>query len=176
LNLFKKIPRLSDIAAVYAVIVVMIYYPTINRFFWKFPSWILFSTLGDLFSIYSYMVLVNFLESLLVLGSVLMLCIVLPRKWFYDQFLSKSVLLVVFTLSYFLYLGSQMQSEIFPWALVRMSPYVFLAIVFLVFLLDRVNFLRKFLAMMADRFTVFLYISIPISVLSVLVVLVRNLF
>lgn len=154
----------------------MIYYPTINRFFWKIPSWILFSTLGDLFSIYSYMVLVNFLESLLVLGSVLILCVILPRKWFYDNFLSKGTLSVILTLLFLIYLGSKMQSDVFPWTLIRMSPYILLLIVFLVFLLDRVNFLRNFIEKLADRFTVFLYILIPISVLSALVVLIRNVF
>lgn len=175
LSKFKKLPGLEDIATVYAVIVVMIYYPTINYFFWKFPSWILFSTIGDLFSIFSYMVSVNFIESLLVLAGVLALCIILPRKWFYDHFTSRGVLLVILTLGFLIFWGSKMQPEMpFPWTLVRQSPLIFLLIIALVFLLDKIGFLRKILTGAANRFIVFLYFLIPISILSLIVVLVRN--
>ena len=175
MNISRKIPRLDDVAPVYAVIVIMLYYPTIIRFFWKFPSWILFSSLGDIFSIYAYMVTVNFLESLLVLVSVLGLCIVLPQKWFYDRFVSRGISLVVLTLGFFIYLGSRMDLDmIFPWPLVRLLPLIFVIIILLVFLIDKVGFLRKVLTEMASHLTVFLYISIPISIISLLVVLARN--
>ena len=154
----------------------MVYFPSINLFFWKFPSWILYSTLGDLFNIFCYMVTVNFLESLLVIAGVIALCMVLPRKWFFDNFSSRGVLLVILSLGFVIYMGTQMQSETsFPWDLVRLSPVIFLLILLLVPLLDKVDFLRKFLLAVANRFVVFLYISIPISILAVLVVLVRNL-
>ena len=160
---------------VYAVIVVMLYYPTILRFFWKLPSWLLFSSLGDLFSIYCYMVTINFLESLLALLSVLGLCMILPRKWFYDYFISRGVLLTVLTLAFFIYLGSKMQPEMpFPWGLVRQTPLFLLLIILLVFILDQIAFLRKILEELANRFIVFLYILVPISILATIVVLVRN--
>jgi hypothetical protein len=175
LSIIKKIPKLKTIAPVYAVIVVMLYYPTIIRFFWKTPSWLLFSPLGDLFSIYCYMVAINFLESLLVLLGVLVLCVILPKKWFYDYFISKGILLTVLTLAFFMYLGNKMQPEMpFPWGLVRQTPWFILLIILLVFILDQIAFLRKFLEATANRFVVFLYILIPISILAAIVVLVRN--
>lgn len=175
MSIFKKIPKPDDIAAVYAVIVAMVYFPTINRFFWKVPSWILSSTLGDLFLLYAYTVVVNFLESLLVLGAVLGLCMILPGKLFLDRFTSRAVLLVILTLGFLIYLGTQMQrASVFPWALVRQSPLILLVILLLVHLLDQIGFLRKFLAAAANRFIIFLYISIPVSILSLLVVLIRN--
>lgn len=177
LNILKKLPKSADIAAVYAIIVAILYYPTINRFFWKLPSWILFASLGDLFNFSAYMFTVNFLESLLVLLGVLALCIILPRKWFYEHFVSRGVLLVVLTLGYIIYLGTLMQPNMpFPWNLIRLSPVIFLIILLIVFLLDQIGFLRKFLNAAADRFIVFLYISIPVSILSFAVVLIRNLF
>lgn len=177
MNIFKKIPKSEDIASVYAVIVIMIYFPTINIFFWKFPSWILSSTLGDIFAIYSYMVTINFLESLLVFVALLVLCIVLPRKWFYDHFVSRGASLVILTLGFFIYLGRSMQpGMLFPWNLIHQLPLISLLIVMLVFLLDKISFLQKILKETANRFIVFLYISIPISILSLLVVVVRNVF
>ena len=52
--------------------------------------------------------------------------------------------------------------------------FVFLLIFVLVFLLDRITFLGKIIEDISDRFVVFLYISIPVSAVSFLVVLVRN--
>jgi hypothetical protein len=175
LSILKKIPKLEDIAAVYAVIVVIIYYPSINSYFWKFPSWILFSTLGDLFNIYAYMVTVNFLESLLVLFAVLALCIVLPRKWFYNYFVSRGSLLVILTLGFLIYLGHKIQPDMsLPFSLFRMLPIALIIILALVFLLGQIGWLRKILEEIAARLIVFLYISIPISIFSFLVVVVRN--
>jgi hypothetical protein len=123
------------------------------------------------------MVTVNFMESLLVLAGVLVLCVVLPRRWFYDRFVSRGLLLVIFTLGFFIYLGGKMQPEMpFPWALIRQLPLIFLLIIALVLLLDKVGFLRKILTGTANRFIVFLYFSIPISILSVVVVALRNVF
>lgn len=154
---------------------MMLYYPTIIRFFWKLPSWLLFSSSGDLFNIFCYMVTINFLESLLVLLSVLALCIILPRKWFYDHFISRGALLTILTLAFFIYLGSKMRPEMpFPWSLVRQTPLFILLIILLVFILDQIVFFRKILEETANRFVVFLYILVPISIFSAIVVLVRN--
>lgn len=115
------------------------------------------------------------MESLLVLAGVLALCVILPRKWFYDRFASRGVLLVILTLGLFIYFGSKTQPEMpFPWTLVRQLPLFFLLIIVLVFLLDQIGFLRKILTGTATRFIVFLYFSIPISILSLIVVVVRN--
>ena len=155
----------------------MIYVPTINVFFWKVPSWILFSTLGDLFNIFCYTITVNFLESLLTIIAVIVLCMILPGKWFYDRFCTKGIMLVILALGFMIYLGSRMQPEMpFPWNLVRASPAILLCILAAVFVLDKIEPLGRFLLAIANRLVVFLLISIPVSILALAVVLVRNIF
>lgn len=175
--LIKKIPKLDAVASVYAVIVVMLYYPTINRFFWNLPSWKLFMSIGDFISMYSYAVTVNFLESLLTLIALLGLSVLLPQKWFYDHFVSRGVSLVIFILGFFLYLSSKMlPGEPFPLGLIRHAPLFFVVISALVFLIDQFVFLRKVMEDISDRLVIFLYISIPVSVGGLVVVFVRNVF
>ncbi len=177
MNIVNKIPKLEEIAPVYAVIVVMVYPWTLLRFFWKVPSWILFAPVGDLAAIFAYMVVVNLLESILVLLAPLVMSVILPRKWFYDRFESRSVSLVLFGLGYLIYLTQHLSEDVaFPLTLVRWTPVVPLVILVLVFLVDRISFLRKVLVELAVRLTVFLYISIPVSVISFVVVLLRNIF
>jgi hypothetical protein len=177
LTITNKIPKLADIAPVYAVIVMMVYPWTLTRFFWKLPSWLLFASVGDLASIFVYMVVLNLLESLLVLLAPLLMSILLPSKWFYDRFTSRSVSLVLFGLGYLIYLNKHMLADFpFPLTMVRWLPAVLVAIVVLVFLVDRVSVVRKLLVELGTRPTVFLYISIPVSVLALVAVLIRNLF
>jgi hypothetical protein len=172
-----KIPKLEDIAPVYAVIVMMIYSWTLSRFFWKLSSWILFASVGDLTVFFAYMVVVNLLESVLVLLVPILMSIILPQKWFYDQFKTKSISLVLLGLGYLIYLDKKLYADFpFPLALVRWIPVAGVAILLLVFLIDRVGFLRRVLDELANRLTIFLYISIPISVVSLLVILIRNVF
>jgi len=176
LSITEKIPKLQDIAPVYAVIVMMIYPWTLARYFWKLSSWILFASVGDLATFFAYMLVVNLLESILILLVPLALSIILPKKWFYDRFKTRSVALVVFGLGFLIYLNKNLHADApFPLALVRWIPIALVAILVLVFLVDQVDFLRKALEEVANRLTVFLYISIPISAIAILVVLIRNL-
>ena len=177
LSFIEKIPKLEDIAPVYAVIVMMVYPWTLARFFWKLSSWILFASLGDLTAYFAYMVVVNLLESILVLLVPILMSIILPHRWFYDRFRTRSISLVLFGLGFLIYLDKKLYADSpFPLTLVRSIPLAVVAILVLVFLVDRVGFLRRILDELANRLTVFLYISIPISVVSLLVILIRNVF
>ena len=177
LSIIEKIPKLEDIAPVYAVIVMIIYPWTLSRFLWKLSSWILFDSVGDLTVFFAYMVVVNLLESILVLLVPILMSTILPKKWFYDRFKTRSISLVLLGLGYLIYLDKKLYADSpFPLTLVRWIPAAGVAILLLVFLVDRVGFVRKVLDELANRLTVFLYISIPISVVALLVILIRNVF
>ena len=177
LSITEKIPKLQDIAPVYAVIVMMIYPWTLTRYFWKLSGWILFASGGDLAAFFAYMVVVNLLESILILLVPLAMSIILPRKLFYDRFKTRSVALVLFGLGFLIYLSRNLHADApFPLTLVQRLPVAGVAILVLVFLVDQVGFLRRVLDELANRLTIFLYISIPVSVIALLVVLVRNVF
>ena len=177
MRIIRKIPKLDDIAPVYAVIVMMIYPWTLTRFFWKLSSWILFASVGDLAVIASYMVVINLLESIVVLLVLFAISIILPRKWFYDRFKTRSVSLVLFGVSYLIYLNMNFQAgSAYPQALIRWIPAAMVVILMLMFLVERVSFLRGALEELASRLTIFLYISIPVSLISLVVVLIRNVF
>ena len=175
LSITEKIPKLQDIAPVYAVIVMMIYPWTLTRYFWKLSGWILFASGGDLAAFFAYMVVVNLLESILILLVPLSMSIILPRKLFYDRFKTRSVALVLFGLGFLIYLNRNLHADApFPMTLVQWIPVAGVAILVLVFLVDQVGFLRRVLDELANRLTIFLYISIPVSVIALLVVLMRN--
>lgn len=177
MNFAQKIPKLAQIAPVYAVAVAMIYPWSISRFFWRLPSWLYYSSAGEIAVIFAYMMVVNLIESALVLLAPVFLSVVLPKKWFFDSFVTKGALLLSLSLGYVMYFDNQLNYQVpFPLELVYQTPIIVAVIFALVFLLDWLGFLRKILLDLSDRLIVFLYISIPVSLISLLVVLVRNIF
>jgi hypothetical protein len=177
LAIFKRLPKRPQVAAVYAVIVLVIYAWTILWSFWKLPSWLYFMSIGEILTIYAYSLTTNLFESLLVLCLPLGLCLILPRKWFSDVFITRSVIVVLSLLGFAAYILTQFQSrEDYPGGIVRLIPFVFLASLGLAFLVGKIKPLVKAVDFFAEQATVFLYITIPLSLVSLLVVAVRLIF
>lgn len=173
----NRLPKWPQVAAAFAVIVLAIYSWTIFWFLWKLPGWLFFLSVGEILTIFAYSMTVNFLESLLVLAMPLGLSLVLPRKWFSDVFVTRSVLVTLSALGYAAYLLTQFQSrEDYPGGIVRLIPVVFLASLVLAFLLGKIKIVVKAIDFFAEQATIFLYIFIPVSLVCGAVILVRILF
>jgi len=176
-NIYKRFPTLKQLAPVYSIVVVVIYSWSLLRFFWRLPSLLNYSTAGQIGVVLSYLITINLLESLSVVFIPVILSLILPQKWFSERFVTKSVLLVLLGLGYAIFIASHINTEEpFPYVLFQWAPLVFLLIFVLVLLLDRIPFLTRILEDLSDRFVVFLFISVPASVISLIVVLVRNIF
>lgn len=177
MNFSSRFPSLKQLAPVYSIIVVVVYGFSITRFFWRVPSLINYSTIGQVGVIFSYMLVVNLIESIILLSAPILLSLFLPSKWFYEQFVIKGILLVSMGLGYAWYIASHINTvEPFPYILFRWSPVVFVGILLLMFLLAQINFLRRFLEWLAEQFEVFLLLSMPLSLIALVVVLFRNIF
>ena len=174
--IFDRLPKAAQIAAVYAVIVFTVYSWTLLWFFWKYPSWLYFLNLGEILTVLAYSLATNFFESLLVLAAPLALAVVLPKKWFYETFVARGITLVLPILGYMMVLAYQFESKIdYPTEALNWAPVVLAVTLLLVFIVGRVGFLRKALEFFADRATIFIYLTIPLSLASVLVVVIRML-
>jgi hypothetical protein len=159
---------------VYAVIVLLVYGWTTWWFCWNVPSWINFLRLGEILVVYAYALTTNFFESLAALLAILGLCMLLPRKVFLDQFVARGILLAVLGLGYFMYLSSLfVTKETYPSALLRWTPAIGLLAAGGAFALGNLAGLRRVVEAFGERSTVFLYLSIPASLLAILVVFLR---
>jgi len=174
LAIFRKLPGWGQIIPVYAVIVTMVYGWTIIRFFWKVPSWLLFMSVGDLLSALSFTLTANLIESLLILVGLLFLCLLLPLKWFRDAFIVHGSLISGLSLGYLMLIADHYRSktdvptEVFAWA-----PLVVIVIAFVLILFNRLSPLRKLVEDLADRLTIFLYLSVPLSAAALAGVLIE---
>ena len=177
MNIVKKIPSPDQIAPVYAVVAVIIYSWGILHFFWRLPSWLFYSNLGEISIFFTYMIVVNFLESLFVLLIFVLACWLLPVRWFHERFLTRSTILALLGLGYLIYVNIIYPTEAsYPLAMFKWTLAVGATILVLGFFIDKISFLRNLLEAFANRMVVFLYLIIPVSVVSLLVVLIRNIF
>ncbi len=173
----SKLPTLKQLAPVYALICVPVYYWSLLHFFFRVPSWVNYETPGEILVMLAYTLSVNLLESLVVLSAPVILSLLLPAKWFHDRFLPRALILVTLGLGYMIFLDKQIRPySPFPYELVKWTPVVFVFLFALVYLLEKIDLIGTLLAKLADSLIIFLYILIPASLLSLTVVLIRNLF
>lgn len=172
--IFNRLPGWPQIAAVYSVIVLVIYSWTLLWFFWKFPSWLYFLSLWEIMRVFCYAIATNLLESLLVMLPLLALAMTLPRRWFVDDFVARSVPAALLGLGYMMYLASQFRGkEDYPSDIIQLIPFALAAMLLAAFLGGKIKPLRSAIEGFADRATIFLYISIPLSLACLLVVLAQ---
>ena len=174
----NRFPSLQQILAIYGVISLIIFGWTLIWFFWKLPSWYYFMNMGEIATVFAYAMATNILESLTVFLMLLFPCVILPGKWFKDFFLSRGSSLVVLGLGYMMYISSHIGSDndSYPTTVVRFIPVIGLLILLLTFLVGRIGFLQKLFEGLADRATIFSYIFLPVGFISLLIVIVRNIF
>jgi hypothetical protein len=172
----KRLPPLQQVAAVYGVIVLIVYGWTLYWFAWKLPSWLYFLTLGEMLVSLAYSMVVNFIESLIVLFALILICLLLPARWFRDKFVALGTSLVIASLvALAYYLGTIIALQDFPQGLWRSVLLVVVGIFLLLFLISKFGLLRRLIEEVANRAVIFLYLFLPISAISFIVVLIRNL-
>jgi hypothetical protein len=179
-TLLARLPERRSILGVYATAVFLVYGWTLLASFWKVPSWLYFLRLGDILSVYAYSFVIDFAESLLLLGLMLLIGLLLPRRWWNAQFVPMGALwIIVLTGSLMLRLYTNRSPD--RWEIFVAEQWIWwgytlgLALA-LSFLVSRLAFVRRLLENLADRMVVFLYIYLPLTAVAIVVVLVRVLF
>lgn len=175
--LLNRFPKLSQIAAVYAIIVLVIYSWTILWFLWRLPSWTFFLSVGEILTTFAYSMTTNLLESLLVLCLPLGLSVILPRKWFSDVFITRSVIVTLSALGYAAYILTQFESRMdYPGSVIRLIPIVFLASLVTAFLVGKMKAIVRVIDFFAEQAKIFLYFTLPISLICSVAVILRLVF
>ena len=176
-TLRKRIPDKKNIVTVFAVAMFLVYTWTLYTSFWKLPSWLFFLQAGEIVSIYAYAFVVNFLESLLLILIALLPALFLPRHWWADTFTPKGFTLILIILSSALLHLSLYRTPDTRAAFVN-GQFIWwvgtlLFSVLLTWFVGRVPWMRTGLETLADRFVVFLYIYLPLTIAALLIVLAR---
>jgi hypothetical protein len=176
-RLRSRIPDKQSIVNVFATAAFIVYGWTIYSSFWKIPSWLFYLRLSEIFSVYAYSFLVNLVESCLLTLAMILLGFFLSGNLWKDGFISAGVVTLIILVGSALihmrlYENPNLRVE-FIHSQLRWWTGTFLMAFVLSFVCVRVSWFKGLLENMADRFVVFLYIYIPLTLLSFGIVLVR---
>jgi hypothetical protein len=156
-NLLKRLPESQSVLQVYAVIAVTLSGWTLTAFLRKLPSWLLTLNLGEIFAVFSYSMVANLLESLLVLLLILTACLLLPSHILRDDFAVRGTLLSIGLIgSLMVPMRLYMQFGMDDPTRLLIGTFAVLLLTVLLFLFSsRAGFLHSAILWISDRLVVF---------------------
>jgi hypothetical protein len=163
-----------------AFISLILYSWTSISLFWKIPSWVLSLTVDEMLFAVAFSYVVNAIETVVVVCMLLFLSFSLPVSFFRDKFVPNSVILVTtilgsMALHLYLFSSDNAMRVAFYQLTGMWWAVTFVITVLLMFFLPQISLVRKFLWAIADRAIIFLYIFVPLSISSILYVIVYSL-
>lgn len=170
----KRAPRPYEIWSLYSTIVFLIYGWTSIAFFWKLPSWLKILNGWEIGVVVAYVLVSDLLESLVVLVVFVIAAMLLPTGWLGEDFAVRgSSIMYVFTFWTGIFTLNSL--IVFPTRseLLWISIGLLASLGLTVFLVKRNMFVRRLMRGVSNRSIIFLYIWMPLSLLSLLVLLVR---
>ncbi len=175
--MLNRLPKLKDVIPVYAVIAFMVYAWAIIVFLWQVPAWLYYLNLGEILSIFAYRLFASFIESLIFLCIILIVTMILPPKWLKDSFTVRAATATICVLgAIMLYANQSLVAALtIPGRLYYWIFGSILLAILIGFFSTKIKPAASFLTWLSDSMTIFLYILMPLSAISLIVILIRNL-
>lgn len=181
MNAFReRLPRLREILYVFGGVIFLTYTWAIRGFLYQFSSLRLSHTLGEILAVFSYLMAIALLESLVLISFLIFLGIILPGKWFRDGFAVRGFIATLvagigmLTLQYYLYSLDYLMPSMY--VIYFGLGIAVLLCIFLIWISQNAPHLRSFLLALQERLQIFMYLYVPLGVIGLAVVIVRNLF
>ena len=173
--MLNRFPKRDQIVPVYAVGVTILFsWSIITTVKEILSNWSLYFNVVDILGLFSYVMAGAFLESLLLIMFLLAACFILPKKLLLDKFTFRGTTLVISILVTIMYYYTQTPLGDSLENMSRLGLFFVLAL-FLVMLGELFQVVDRLVKHIADSCIIFLYIYPPISFLSILTIIFRNL-
>jgi hypothetical protein len=172
----KRFPNRSEIIPVLGAVVFACFSWMILNFINKLSSFILYFNLGEILAIFAYMMAFALLESLVFIGFLILVSGLLPSSWLKEDFAFKGFIITVIAAITSILFQHALRDD-FPSMLMLVTSVVLpiLAIAVLIFLIRSMPRVQNILLNIADRLSILLFLYVPIGIISLLVVVYRNL-
>lgn len=175
----ERLPHTRDILYVFGGIVFLVYSWAIRGFLYQVPSLRLYHTMEEIFAVFSYLMAFALVESLIVTGVLVLGGMYLPGKWLREGFGYKGFIT-------FLVAGIAMiQLDRYLFSLGQAMPPInviylgagmaILLLVGLIWMFQRMPRLQKYLFSFQERLQIFIYFYVPLGVIGIAMVVLRNL-
>lgn len=174
---FRRLfPSRRHLALAFAVCAFPVYTWSIYQFIEQVPGWLYYLSVWDVLNIFAYTQLFALAESALLLLGLTLIAALLPARLFRANFVAIGTALVVLTAGWAI--AAQYNDGILrtlPMRLLAVWAVIY-AVSILVFyaLVQRYDRLSKALTGFAERLLVLLYVYVPVSLVSLGIVIMRN--
>jgi hypothetical protein len=163
---------------VFAACVVPIYSWSIVAFLERMPGWLLFLNSWDLIGAFAYTQAFAFLESTIVLLILIVLSVILPARFFRHRFVAQGSMTMFLTLVWAIALRNlKGKAGVVSWTLKAFFLWLVLystSIGASYMFIHRFKRLEESINAFIERLTVLLYVYVPITFLSLMIVILRN--
>lgn len=174
MNFIKnRLPDRRAVTLVFSAVIFAVFTWTVRSFIFKFPAYILYLRTWDIVAILADLLTFALLESLLVTGAITGIAILFPQKWLRKGFAYKGFITVVVASIVAIYLKEAMTDKsTTEFFLITFS----LSFMLWIGLILAAHFwlpLQKVILDLADRFSIFLYLYIPLGLVGVTIFVIR---
>jgi hypothetical protein len=179
-SLKSRLPTRSETLSVFSIFVFFVFSWTLYRSFWYVPSWLEYLNVWSVMVIIAYVLAFALFESATMLALVVFFSLFFPLKFFKARYVlqGSSLAALVCVGAFLLQRKINLVYRLELWQLLA-YPLVglllgVLLVVLLAFLFDRFSLLTRLASALVERMVIFVYIYVPLGLLALLVVLVRN--
>jgi hypothetical protein len=173
ISLANRFPKKEQIIPVYAVGVTILY--SWSLFTAVDSSWLLFFNIIDIFKLFTYILAGAFLESLILIGSLLFISLFFSKIFLDSKFILYGSILTITFLGSLIYIHSQTWTMGLLENIDKWIKFFFTSTIIALFLSEKIKIIQKWILVLADICIVFLYMYIPISIISIIFIFIRNL-
>ena len=176
----ERLPSRQEATPVLSEIVFIVFSWTLYRMFWYVPSWLEYLSAWNVVLTAAYVLSFALFESVIVFGLICVLSFVLPQKIFRQQFIAQagSIAAAISVGAFLLQRKMKVIYRLTHPELLIYPVFILIAILTLILLLSyvfrRFESLTRFIRIIAERMTVFLYVYVPLGILGLLIVVFRN--
>ncbi len=180
-----RLPARNDILHVFGVVLFAVFGWSIRGFLYKIPAFTLYFGISTNLAILSYMLSFALLESVLVMVALLAVAAILPAQALRRGFAYKGFLVILvatlamilfegyFQIGYFKDMMAGMYYMVQPFVIGLASCV--LALIGLLWFFHARPAYQKYLLYATEQLSVFTYIYVPLGLIGLAVVIVRNL-
>jgi len=173
----KRLPTSQEIQNIFGFLVFVIFTWSIRGFLYKLPSFLLYYGVGKIIGTLAYMLSFSLVESIVLFMLLLVVVVSLPGAWLRNGFSWKAGLLILALSAFSLFLQSSITFRLpSAKALIIASALIVTGLFTLWFLCAKYQRVRTVTELTMENFSIFVYLYLPLGLLSVLIVILRNVF
>jgi len=180
----SRMPARTDCTTVFNIVLFVVYGWSIRGFLFELPSFSLYFHMWDLSGIIFYMFAFALLESIIVTVGLVIAGIVLPANWFKEGFAYKGFLVILVSTAAAILFQYYYKIEIFQdlvrndssstWPLLEGFVAAVFVLAALLWFFRNNSRSQDHLLALAEQFRIFAYIYVPLGLIGLMVVAVRN--